>query len=243
MRKANLAVVAHIRHTYTNYDELLRNGVSWAEARRGVEQFTLDKLISWRGEDDQDDDPYMEDVLREVVIISDDEDADAPESGVDQAASSNLMQNEPSATMFPDTSQNTAIDLTASEEDEDEDSDDDDSDVYIPQVIAQVSQSNPMRSSKEARLREERLAKWDQAIVRRRNRPLSADADNRVSNAVLPSTVSRVRTMFPFEAAVPIPGLGHYDPSHAVSNHDLEQTNNQHTGLVVPLNRIEVGEI
>ena len=185
----------------------------------------------------------MEDVLREVVIISDDEDADAPESSLDRAASSNLMQNEPSATMSPDTFQNTAIDLTASEEDEDEDSDDDDSDVYIPQVVGQVSQSNPMRASKEARLREERLAKWDQAIVRRRNKPLSADADDRISNAILPTTVSRVRPMFSSETAVPIPELGHYDPPHAVSNHDMRQTKNQNTGLVVPLNRIEVGDL
>lgn len=185
----------------------------------------------------------MEDVLREVVIISDDEDADAPESSVDRAASPNLMPNEPSATMFPNTFQNTAIDLTASEEDEDEDSDDDDSDVYIPQVVGQFSQSNPMRASKEARLRQERLARWDQAIVRRRNRPLSADEDDRISNVIRPTTVSRVQPMFPSEAAVPIPGLGHYGPPHAVSNHDMRQTSNQNTRLVVPLNRIEVGDL
>ena len=185
----------------------------------------------------------MEDVLREVVIISDDEDADAPESSMGRAASSNLMRNEPSATMSPDTLQNTAIDLTASEEDEDEGSDDDDSDLYIPQVLGQLSQSNPMRASKEARLREERLAKWDQAIVRRRNKPLSADADDRISNAILPTTVSRVRPMFSSEAAVPIPGLRQYDPPHAVPNHDMRQTNNHNTGLGLPLYRIEVGDL
>ena len=183
----------------------------------------------------------MEDVLREVVIISDDEDADNAESSVD-LASSNLMHNEPSATVFPNTLQNTAIDLTASDEDEDEDLDDDDSDVYIPQAVGQLSQSNPMRASKEARLREERLARWDQAIVRRRNKPLSADADDRISNAMMPTTVSRVPLVLTSGAAVPIPGLGHYDPPRAVFDHDMRQNNNQYTGLVVPVNRNKVGD-
>ena len=47
----------------------------WAEARKRVEGPTLDVLISWR--DDIDDDTnVMRDVLREVIIISDDEDGE-----------------------------------------------------------------------------------------------------------------------------------------------------------------------
>lgn len=241
VRRANLAVVAHIRHTYTNYDQLLRSGFSWADARRGVGQFTLDKLISWRGEEEEDDDPNMEDVLREVVVISDDEDADASESSADRAASSNLMRNEPLTTMPTNVLQSTAIDLTASDEDEDEDSDDDDSDIYIPQVIGQLSQSNPMRASKQARLREERLAKWHQAIVRRKNRPLPADVDDRISNAILPTTVSRVPPMLASDAAVSIPGPGNYDRPHAVSDHGMRQNNNEYTGFMAPMRMIQVG--
>ena len=77
-RRAQLAVVAHIRHTYTEYDELLRK-MSWAEARRQVAPKTLEKLALWRG--DKDDEPdTMEDILREVVVISDDEDDEGHET-------------------------------------------------------------------------------------------------------------------------------------------------------------------
>ena len=67
-----MAVLAHIRHTHTNYDHLLKL-VPWAEARKRVEGPTLDVLISWRSDVD-DDTNVMRDVLREVIIISDDED-------------------------------------------------------------------------------------------------------------------------------------------------------------------------
>lgn len=73
MRRAQLAVIAHIRHTYTDYDALLRQ-VQYNEARRRVEQPCLDRLIRWRGDDDDAGD--MEDVLREVIVIPDDDEAD-----------------------------------------------------------------------------------------------------------------------------------------------------------------------
>ena len=76
MRRAQLAVIAHIRHTYTDYDALLRQ-VQYNEARRRVEKPCLDRLIRWRGDDDDAGD--MEDVLREVIVIPDDDEEDNDE--------------------------------------------------------------------------------------------------------------------------------------------------------------------
>lgn len=74
-RRAQLAVVAHIRHVYTQYDRLLRL-TSFQEARASVEEPTLAKLVQWRG-DDENGKTVLEDVFREVIVISDDEDDDS----------------------------------------------------------------------------------------------------------------------------------------------------------------------
>ncbi|KAM5433932.1 hypothetical protein McanCB56680_006571 [Microsporum canis] len=71
-RRAQLAVVAHIRHIYTSYDRLLKM-TSFQEARASVEEPTLAKLVLWRG-DDENGATVLEDVFREVIVISDDED-------------------------------------------------------------------------------------------------------------------------------------------------------------------------
>ena len=73
VRRAQLAVIAHIRHTYTQYDFLLKQG-PYNEARRRVEKPCLDRLIQWRGDDDDAGD--MDDVLREVIVIPDDDEED-----------------------------------------------------------------------------------------------------------------------------------------------------------------------
>jgi len=70
VRRAQLAVTAHIRHTYTNYDLLLKS-MRWGEARQAVQQQCLDQLVQWRGDDD--DNGEMADILQEVIVISDDE--------------------------------------------------------------------------------------------------------------------------------------------------------------------------
>ena len=70
-RRAQLGVLAHIRHVYTNYEQLLRLG-EWKDARAAVEHQCLDKLVQWRG-DDEDDADAMSDILREVIVIPDDE--------------------------------------------------------------------------------------------------------------------------------------------------------------------------
>lgn len=71
-RRVQLAVVAHARHQYTEYDRLLRV-VDWREARAKVQAACLAKMVEWRGE--QNDDSAIEEVLREVIVI-DDDDAD-----------------------------------------------------------------------------------------------------------------------------------------------------------------------
>lgn len=77
VRRAQLSVVAHIRHIYTQYDRLLRR-VDYKEARLRVEKDTLKKLVEWRGDDDQHDEAgkrAVEEVFREVIVISDEEDS------------------------------------------------------------------------------------------------------------------------------------------------------------------------
>lgn len=74
-RRVQLAVVAHIRHVYTDYDKLLKTG-SWLDARARIERACLDQLAQWRGDDDDDDPNAMEDILREVIVIPDDDEDD-----------------------------------------------------------------------------------------------------------------------------------------------------------------------
>ncbi|KAF3385213.1 hypothetical protein F1880_002039 [Penicillium rolfsii] len=82
-RRAQLAVVAHIRHLYTDYDRLLKQK-SFHEARSEVEQETLAKVIAWRG-DDENGQTALEDVFREVIVISDDDDSETEEEGLASA--------------------------------------------------------------------------------------------------------------------------------------------------------------
>jgi hypothetical protein len=77
VRRAQLAVVAHIRHVYTNYDRLLRIG-TYQDARSSVEQKCLEMIVDWRGSDENGA-RVLEDVFREVIVISDDEGSDYEE--------------------------------------------------------------------------------------------------------------------------------------------------------------------
>ena len=73
IRRVHLAVGAHIRHNYTDYDSLLRTHKhAWLDARAMVQPSTLDKIVEWRDEKDEPD--AVEDILREVIVIPDDED-------------------------------------------------------------------------------------------------------------------------------------------------------------------------
>ncbi|KAK0934390.1 hypothetical protein LTR29_014052 [Friedmanniomyces endolithicus] len=83
-RRVQLATIARIRHTYTDYDQLLR-AFEWKEARVMVEPGCLQKLIEWRGEEEDQDDDELEEIVRETIVIDDD---DAFEGGLSDAFSS-----------------------------------------------------------------------------------------------------------------------------------------------------------
>lgn len=81
-RRVQLAVLAHIRHTHTRYDKLLRE-IDWHVARKVVEETCLDILVKWRGDEETGRD-QLDDILREVVVISDDsDDTDDSDDSVD----------------------------------------------------------------------------------------------------------------------------------------------------------------
>jgi hypothetical protein len=79
-RRVQLAVVAHIRHTYTDYDKLLKTG-GWMEARSKVEHVSLAKLKEWRDEAGEQSNE-LEETFREVIVLDDDDDASSDEDSV-----------------------------------------------------------------------------------------------------------------------------------------------------------------
>ena len=81
-RRVQLAVLAHIRHNHTRYDQLLRE-TTYQNARRAVEPVCLDFLVKWRGDEETGRD-QMDEILREVVVISDSEDGDSDEDSSDE---------------------------------------------------------------------------------------------------------------------------------------------------------------
>lgn len=74
-RRVQLAVLAHIRHNHTRYDQLLREA-DYQTARKVVEQHCLDFLVKWRGDEETGRDQFDE-ILREVIVLSDDSDEDS----------------------------------------------------------------------------------------------------------------------------------------------------------------------
>lgn len=72
-------MLAHIRHKFTRYDELLTE-TNYASARKAVEPECLKKLIQWRGDEETGRD-QLDEILREVVVISDSEDDSDADDG------------------------------------------------------------------------------------------------------------------------------------------------------------------
>ncbi|KAH9882006.1 hypothetical protein J1614_001177 [Plenodomus biglobosus] len=73
-RRVQLAVVAHIRHTYTDYDKLLKTD-GWSTARSQVEHVSLAKLKEWRDEAGERSNE-LEETFREVIVLDDDDSSD-----------------------------------------------------------------------------------------------------------------------------------------------------------------------
>ena len=97
VRRAQLSVVAHIRHTYTNYDRLLRR-LPYNQARHEVEDETLKKLVEWRGDDAAKDDDSrkraVDDLVRDVIVVSDDEDSNSDVEDAEQVRHEELRVEE-----------------------------------------------------------------------------------------------------------------------------------------------------
>ncbi|KAF2965446.1 hypothetical protein GQX73_g8148 [Xylaria multiplex] len=83
-RRVQLAALAHIRHTHTRYDQLLKES-DWANARKAVEKPCLDIIVKWRGDEETGRD-QLDEILREVIEISDTEiDSEDEGSSADNA--------------------------------------------------------------------------------------------------------------------------------------------------------------
>ena len=83
-RRVQLATIARIRHTYTDYDQLLR-AFEWKDARAMVEQACLLKVIEWRGEHDEANDNDLEEIVREIIVLDDDDDENSDAYDEDEA--------------------------------------------------------------------------------------------------------------------------------------------------------------
>ncbi|KAL6864446.1 hypothetical protein J3F83DRAFT_741791 [Trichoderma novae-zelandiae] len=91
-RRVQLAVLAHIRHVHTRYDALLRE-TTWQNARRTVESLCLDILVKWRGDEETGRD-QLDEILREVVVISDSEHEDDEEEDDEDEESTDFTSDE-----------------------------------------------------------------------------------------------------------------------------------------------------
>ncbi|KAI1630074.1 hypothetical protein EDD37DRAFT_558805 [Exophiala viscosa] len=104
VRRAQLSVVAHIRHCYTKYDKLLRQ-LPYNDARHAVEKETLAKLIEWRGDDDAADEKAQRaanDLLREVIVITDEEESESDDENAEPIAQANVRVEELPSNAYDD---------------------------------------------------------------------------------------------------------------------------------------------
>lgn len=96
-RRVQLAALAHIRHTHTRYDSLLREA-DYITARATVQDLCLNIMVKWRGDEETGRD-QLDEVLREVVVISDSEDSeestDDEHQGEGEDGSSDDLQEVP----------------------------------------------------------------------------------------------------------------------------------------------------
>ncbi|KAK4042269.1 hypothetical protein C8A01DRAFT_14047 [Parachaetomium inaequale] len=93
-RRVQLAVLAHIRHTHTRYDQLLRE-TTYVNARKAVESLCLDILVKWRGDEETGRD-QLDEILCEVIVISDSE-SDESDDDEDEDDSSTVSSGDESS--------------------------------------------------------------------------------------------------------------------------------------------------
>ena len=103
IRRAQLAVVAHIRHNYTSYDRLLRQ-MPYNEARHAVERDTLTKLLEWRGDEDTTVEDRVRhaanDILKEVIVISDEGESESDTDDVEALNQEHIQVEELPSTTY-----------------------------------------------------------------------------------------------------------------------------------------------
>ena len=224
-RRAHLAVLAHIRHTHTQYDYLLKL-MPYTDARKRVEGPTLDVLISWR--DDVDDDTnVMRDVLREVIIISDNEDDEEAEFVNGQSLTSHRQHSRDISVEIISANNNVRIqqlDL-AVEPPEPENE----------RPIQYIPRQNPIGSQRpNDRLREERRGaqrhrRWEQALSRKRNDPPPSPSPTRfvqpISEPVYRNPIQNDSLLRPRGSQMPLPSPAR---SAHESQRDLQSDMSQH---------------
>lgn len=64
--KIELTVISHVRHAYTDYDKMLKLGMSHDEARKQVQPDITKKLTEWKGEDAKEE---YETAFQEVIDL------------------------------------------------------------------------------------------------------------------------------------------------------------------------------
>ncbi|KAL2021142.1 hypothetical protein VTK56DRAFT_7448 [Thermocarpiscus australiensis] len=125
-RRVQLAVLAHIRHNHTRYDQLLKEA-GYVNARKAVEPLCLDFLVKWRGDEETGRD-QLDEILCEVVVISDsesdesdeeDDEDESSETSVDEIhAGGAVREDMPSRITLPPVVPSTAPSSTNNSRDE-----------------------------------------------------------------------------------------------------------------------------
>ncbi|KAL8938871.1 MAG: hypothetical protein Q9211_003007 [Gyalolechia sp. 1 TL-2023] len=188
IRRVHLAVGAYIRHTYTDYDKLLKSH-SYLDARAIVQPYTLDKIIEWRDEKDEPD--AVEDILREVIIISDDDEEEVSHDDVasDRESSIEVISSHEIANKV----QGRSLDYSTLDERFRLERPPSSEDAWAPSVkfirrlSTPPSETARRRQAWADRQQAQRNRVWQEAISRRRNRN-QAVPDKNTKSAERPYT-------------------------------------------------------
>lgn len=156
---------------YTDYDSLLKtHKLNYLDARAMVQPITLDKIIEWRDEKDEPD--AVEDILREVIVIPDDEE----DEGEDVRISARQNSVEViSSHEFADTVHVQPLDYGALEEGTRSDrlmSPEDDwapGVQFIRRITTPHSEGRQRQQDRVDRQHAHRTRIWQEAVNRRRN--------------------------------------------------------------------------
>ncbi|KAK4157462.1 hypothetical protein C8A00DRAFT_11679 [Chaetomidium leptoderma] len=92
-RRVQLAVLAHIRHNHTRYDQLLRE-TAYVNARKAVESLCLDILVKWRGDEETGRD-QLDEILCEVIVISDSESDESDDDDEEDSSAASSADESP----------------------------------------------------------------------------------------------------------------------------------------------------